>query len=218
MLPAPLLAGVPPQNALATNKLASTAGTSTALLNFIRHKKVVWRIAALGIAFALIGSTIGSQAILIFPNRIVAQIVVYLLPVALLLTLLPRPEQVTTPKKISFYQVPLICLLIGSYDGFFGPGTGSFLILAFYLVTGMSLIQASATAKVFSLASNIGALIIFCYRGKVFFPLGLLLAIANIAGNYTGSILAIKKGVPMFFLIISLTILLIFLGWKYLIN
>jgi hypothetical protein len=117
-------------------------------------------------------------------------------------------------------KVPPICLMIGFYDGFFGPGTGSFLIIAFYLLVGLDLIHASATAKAFNLASNIGALSVFLIEGKVIFLLGLPLAIANVAGNYLGSSLAIKMGNSMVrgFLFISLSILFISLFWKYFIG
>ncbi|MDP2753624.1 MAG: TSUP family transporter, partial [Nitrospirota bacterium] len=93
----------------------------------------------------------------------------------------------------------------------------SFLIIAFYIFIGLGLVQSSATAKVFNLASNLGALAIFILEGKVIFVLGIPLAIANILGNYLGSNLAVKKGANTikFFLLLSLSILMISLIWKY---
>ena len=220
LLPSLLLAGLPPQVALGTNKFASSIGTGTALINFILKKKVVWKIAASGIAFSLIGSFIGSKTILLFRNETVGRIIIFLLPLAMLITLIPQKEQATGNEPSRFdlaVKIPVICLLIGFYDGFFGPGTGSFLIIAFYIFIGLGLVQSSATAKVFNLASNLGALAIFILEGKVIFMLGIPLAAANILGNYLGSNLAVKKGANTikFFLLLSLSILMISLIWKY---
>jgi uncharacterized protein len=220
LMPALLFAGLPPQTALGTNKFANTIGTSFALMNFIRSKKVVWRIAAIGIIFSLLGAFLGSKAILIFSNETIGKIIVVLLPLAILGVFIPKIKRVSAedllPKDLYIRVIPT-CLVIGFYDGFFGPGTGSFLIIAFYLFLGMDLLQASATAKVFNLASNVGALVVFLYEGKVIFLLGLPLAFANIAGNYLGSTLALKVGVKVVraFLLVSFAVLFISLFWKY---
>lgn len=220
LIPSLLFAGLPPQTALGTNKFASTFGTSFALINFARNKKVVWKIVTVGILFSLLGALLGSKIILVFDNATVGKIIVFLLPLAMMGTLLPRKECVPVEELSTrdlYIRVPLICLLIGFYDGFFGPGTGSFLIMALYFLVGLDIVQASATTKVFNLTSCIGALIVFLIEKKVIILLGLPLAIASIAGNYLGSTLAIKKGINVvkIFLIISFTILFISLFWKY---
>jgi len=220
LLPSLLLAGIPPQVALGTNKFASSIGTGAALINFILKKKVVWKIAASGIAFSLLGSLIGTKTILLFKNETAGRIIIFLLPFAMLITLIPQKERATGNEPSGFdltIKIPAICLLIGFYDGFFGPGTGSFLIIAFYIFIGLGLVQSSATAKVFNLASNLGALAIFVLGDKVLFILGIPLAAANILGNYLGSSLAVKKGANTvkFFLLLSLSILMISLIWKY---
>lgn len=220
MLPALLLAGIPPQNALGTNKFGSTFGTGVALVNFVRNKKVIWRIAIVGILFTLTGSFLGTKTILLFSNQVIGKIIVLLLPFAILGALAPRKERPLNEaltKWDLYLKVPLICFSIGFYDGFFGPGTGSFLIIAFYVWIGLNLVQASATAKVFNFLSNVAALTVFLIEGKVLFWLGVPLAIANIIGNHLGSMLAIKKGsqVVKGFLMVSLTILFISLIWKY---
>jgi uncharacterized membrane protein YfcA len=221
LMPALLFAGLPPQTALGTNKFANTIGTSFALVNFMRSRKVVWRIASIGISFSLLGAFLGSKAILIFPNETVGKIIVILLPLAVLGVFVPKIKRVGSfddlPPRTLYSRIIPICFVIGFYDGFFGPGTGSFLIIAFYAFVGLDLLQASATAKVFNLASNIGALIVFIIDGKVAFLLGFPLALANIAGNYVGSTLAIRGGskVVKAFLLVSFFILFISLFWKY---
>jgi hypothetical protein len=223
LLPSLMLAGLPPQIALGTNKFASSIGTGAALINFILKKKVVWEIAGSGIAFSLLGSYIGTRSILIFSNEITGKIIILLLPFAMLITLMPQKERETgNEPSVSdlAVKIPFICLLLGFYDGFFGPGTGSFLIIAFHLFIGLGLVQSSATSKVFNLASNLAALLVFILEGKVIYMLGIPLAVANILGNYLGSSLAVKKGANAvkFFLLLSLSILMISLIWKYTMN
>ncbi|MFA5073478.1 MAG: sulfite exporter TauE/SafE family protein [Nitrospirota bacterium] len=220
LLPALLLAGLPPQTALGTNKFASSIGTAVALANFVRNKKVIWKIAIIGLGFSLAGGMIGSEAVLLFKNETVGKIITFLLPLAVIGSLIPRKERVTVQEfsSVDFYiKVPLIAFLLGFYDGFFGPGAGSFLIIALYLLIGLDLVYASGTAKVFNLASCASAAVIFFMEGKVLILLGLPLALANIAGNFFGSTLAIKIGsrVVRIFLVFSLVVLFISLLWKY---
>jgi len=92
LIPALLFAGIPPQTVLGTNKFAATIGTTVALINFVRNKKVVWKIFSAGIFFSLTGAFWGSKAILLFSNETVGKIIVGLLPVAMLITLLPKKE------------------------------------------------------------------------------------------------------------------------------
>ena len=220
LLPALLVAGIPPQQALGTNKFASALGTTTALVNFARSKMIYWRIAALGVAAGLVGSYTGSRLVLAIPNEAVGRILVMLLPVGIAATLIPkrngRDNADFTPVQV-YALAPAVCFFVGLYDGFFGPGAGSFYILGLHFFLGMGLPRASALAKVFNLVSNVGALIGFIAAGKVLFLLGLPLAVANIAGGYLGSRLAIRKGegVVRIFLLISLALLFVTLIWKY---
>ncbi len=219
-LPSLLFAGIPPQLALGTNKLASSFGTGTAVFNFLINKKMLWKVLAAGIAFSLIGSFIGSKTILLLNPDLVGKIIIFLLPIGIVATLIPRKGK-TNDNNISKFdywvKIPIICLIIGFYDGFFGPGTGSFLTLAFFFLTRMKLIQATANAKVFNFMSNIGSLVAFLIGGKVLFLIAIPLAISNMAGNFFGSKLAIKKGegIIRFFLILAFALLLASLVWKY---
>lgn len=219
-LPSLLFAGVPPQFALGTNKLASTFGTGTAVFNFVRSKKVIWKVIAFGMVFSLVGSFIGSKAILILKPEVVGKIIVFLLPLGVVAVLIPRKGIISgseLTKKDLMLKIPLICSVIGFYDGFFGPGTGSFLTLSFFFFTKMKLIDATANAKVFNLMSNVGSLTAFIIGAKVMFLLAIPIAIANMAGNFLGSRFAIKRGegVIKFFLVFAFIMLLGSLVWKY---
>jgi len=116
-----------------------------------------------------------------------------------------------------FLVTPFACLIIGLYDGFLGPGTGTFLILALVLFSRMPLLHATATAKTFNLASNAGAFATFILSGYVYFPYAIAMAAANIAGNIVGSHYAMKHGSGFIrkVLFVSLSILFGYLLWKY---
>lgn len=222
MLPSLLIAGLQPQFALGTNKFLSASGTSVAVLNFVRKKKVAFQLALSGIIFALIGGFIGSRIVLLINQQTLGKIIIFLLPIAALFTLYPKKgikRKESLSKKDLFLKVPLICLIIGFYDGFFGPGTGSFLAISFYAIVGLGLIEATANAKIINLATNLGALISFIIAGKIIYLLAIPLALSNMAGNYLGSHIALTRGekVIKVFLAIVLIILLITLIWKYII-
>lgn len=220
LVPSLLLAGYAPQLALGTEKYVSTVGTLAALWNFAKDKRVVWVLAGTGVWFAVIGAYVGARVILLFDTRTIGLIVTFLIPVGLLLTLVPKRQRVETERvkgKASFLVVPLVCFSIGFYDGFFGPGTGSLLILGFHLLLRLDLLAASATAKVFNLASNLGALVAFVMTGHILYLVGLPMLAANIAGNHLGSRMAIRGGgkVIRATLVASLSILFGSLVVKY---
>ena len=241
-LPAVLLAGVPPHLALGTNKFAATLGTLVALGNFARNHLVQWRMALYGLFFSLAGAWLGSRLTLYLDAAQLGKILVVLLPLGMFATLMPRKERSdaadnATPKGEDgwramlspslmcsahngwrfWFLIPPVCFAIGAYDGFFGPGTGSFLILAFHWILGTSLLSASATAKVLNLTSNFGALCVFLFTDNIIWPLAICMAVASMLGNWLGSRTAIRVGsdVVRRFLLVSLSILLLTLVWRY---
>ena len=220
-VPALLLTGVPPHLALGTNKVSSCMGTAVALGTFARSQLVLWRLALAGLAFSLLGAWAGSLLALKVSSAVLGKILVGLLPVGMLLTLAPRREREAAPATLSGVRLwlltPLVCLAIGVYDGFFGPGTGSFLILALHWVLNIGLMEASATAKVLNLGSNGGAVVAFIWHGSVFWPLAALMTACSMLGNWFGSRTAIRVGAKAVrrFLLVSLGLLLVTLIWRY---
>ena len=220
MVPALLLTGLPTQTALGTNKFVSTLGTGAAMLNFARSGLVLWKPAFIGVPFALLGAAAGTKCVLFFDSATAGKIVIALLPFAAAATLIPRrarPGAETFSPLALYVLTPLICFGVGFYDGFFGPGAGSFYILAFHFGLSMNLIKASATAKVFNLASNLGAAVVFVLNAQVLFTYAVPLTIANILGNVVGSQLAIRIGPALVrrFLLFSLCILFSTLVWRF---
>lgn len=220
-MPALLLAGVPPHACLGTNKFASTLGTSASLLTYARSGLVEWHTAPLGIASSLIGAWTGSLIAMYLDPALLGKVMVGLLPLGMVVTLLPKKQQSDKPVILSgprfWLSLGIVGSGVGMYDGFFGPGAGSIYIIALHWVLRMGLIQASATSKVFNLASNVGALLAFLWYGQVMFILGVPMALASIAGNWTGARIAIKSGASMVrrFLFVSLTLLMGSLVYKY---
>ncbi|MBQ7739547.1 MAG: TSUP family transporter [Desulfovibrionaceae bacterium] len=208
VLPVLLLTGLPPHVAVSCNKFSCTLGTAVALANFARSHLVLWKTAALGVVFSLVGSYFGTRLALSISPEIFAKTLILLLPVALVATIVPpRQPQNAKPKT---WLIPIICTAIGCYDGFFGPATGSFLILAFHFALAMDLLAASATAKALNLASNVASAITFICAGTVWWTLAIPMAVASILGNFLGSRLAIHGGSQIVrrFLIVVLLILL----------
>ena len=220
-IPALLLCGIPPQNALGTNKVQACTGTLVSVFMFARGNFVVWRIALLGIPFALAGSGIGSTLALSLSSDVLGKVLLGMLPFAMCLTMIQpgkEPIQESPLAGTRFWVLtPLISVVIGAYDGFFGPGTGCFFILAFHWLLKRSLVQASATTKVLNLSSNFSAMVVFMTSGVVLWPLALCMLAASVLGNWLGSRIAMRVGTKAvrFFLTISLILLMLTLVWRY---
>ena len=218
--PALLLCGVPPHMALGTGKFASTLGSLTSLWTFARNHLVVLRIAPAGFISAFAGGMAGSALALHIDSALLGKLLVFLLPVGMVISLFSGRLVSTEgelPERHLWIRVILMGFLIGGYDGFFGPGTGSFFIIAQHLLLHMGLVRASATAKVFNLASNAGAFAVFTSGGVTLFSLGIPLAVANILGNQLGTRLAIRIGTRMVrnFLYVTLSLLLSTLAYRF---
>ncbi len=220
-LPALLAAGIPPHLALGTNKFQSMFGTAGAVINYAKKNKIMWKAALVGVPFALFGSWAGARMTLFIPASTLSKVLIFMLPLAVILmitsnALVNKKAEPKHSKRNIYITVSLVCLFVGIYDGFFGPGTGTFLIVLMVLLCKIPLINASATAKVFNLASNIGAVVIFIVSGHVYYSLGVAMAVSNIAGNLTGSTLAIKRGNTFIqkFVYIAIGILFAYLVWN----
>jgi len=206
-LPALLAAGVPPHQALATNKLQSSFGSFTATLNYARLGLMNPGELLLGVFFTFVGAATGATVVQWFPaNRLESLIIVMLIVIFIYTALTPKLGLEPKPHKIShtlFYVVA--GLLIGFYDGFFGPGTGSFWTMALVLLLGLDLKAATAQTKLFNFTSNIVSLGVFIYAGLVFWTVGVVMGTGQIAGAFLGSTLVHKREVKfirLFFLIV----------------
>lgn len=224
VLPALLMAGIPPQPALGTAKLASNLGTMVAAYNFYKNKSIVWKLVGYGIVFTLIGSYIGAKSVLFLSEKLVADIIIVVLPVALAMSFIPKKKSQLNrenwSKPVLYLGVPIACFCLGFYDGFLGPGAGTLLILVFHILFGVSLTMASGTSKIFNLTSNMGATITFMALGKCVYIFGIPMSVTYILGSHIGSKLVIKKGdgVVKYTLLVSVMLLIASLAYKFLIH
>lgn len=198
-LPAYIFAGLPVHLAYGTNKFSSTFGTFFSSLRFIKSKQVNYRSAIFSVIGALIGSHFGAKAALALSDIYLKYCLIVMLPIIAIFILSQRDfgkndnvKEIST-KKVVFLSL-VSGLAIGAYDGFFGPGTGTFLILIYTSIIGFNIVTASGNAKIVNLSSNISALVTFILGGTVNFWIGIPAAIFGILGNWIGSGLAIKNG------------------------
>ena len=212
-LPAYTVAGLNYDFASGNNKFSSTFGTLVATVRYARSDAVKPVPAAIAAALALPGSWLGTRAAMALGNRVMHVFMVFAIPVLGVLVLLEgRKPQAARPFTRRQYPLcAVIGLAIGFYDGFFGPGTGTLLILLFTWLLGMDMVTASATAKPVNLASNVSALITRIAAGNVIFALALPAMCCSVAGGWLGAKLALTRGaklirIVMLFVLTLLTV------------
>jgi len=189
---------VPHPTLLGTGKLAGFAGTTSAIFRFVRHVRIDWRLVLPAALAAFLAALVGAWiATSIAPDRFRAMVPV-LLTLVLAYTLLHRDfGRDHRPRRNGRHGHVLAACgagVIGLYDGFFGPGTGSFLMFLFVRVFGMDFLHAAASAKIVNAAANLAAILLFGLTGEVFWLLGLAMAACNVAGALLGTHLAIRHG------------------------
>ncbi|KAF7598930.1 MAG: hypothetical protein CGU29_09775 [Candidatus Dactylopiibacterium carminicum] len=220
----PLLLSVMPEVSIpvlfGTNKLAAIAGTASAAFRYARRIEIPWHIVRPASVAALAGAASGAAVVSFLPPEAMRPLVlVLLLAVGLYVWLKPDfgKQAGKAPDRHTRKLASLAGFCIGFYDGFFGPGTGSFLIFCFVRWFGINMLQASASAKFVNLATNLAALIYFFSHEGVLWQLGLTMAVANIAGAQTGSHIALNRGngFVRVLLLIMVSVLFVRLAWTY---
>lgn len=183
---------------LGTNKFASFSGTSVSGIRFALRTKINWKATLPAIIFAIPFSFLGAFLVSQLSKEILKPLMLALFLLVGLYTFFNRDfgnvsSQQPNLKKQLFYSC-LIGALIGFYDGFFGPGTGSFLVFLYVAIFGFSFLQASASAKIVNMVTNFSALIYFFHNKQILFSVAIPVALSNIAGSFIGTNFAIKKG------------------------
>jgi uncharacterized membrane protein YfcA len=199
-VPALLWAGLSPHAAIATNKGQSVFGALAALVRFSRSGLVDPDRARVGFPLGVAGSLAGAALVLAVPPSALRPLVVVLLAgVALFVGLRrgsapPTHEPAPAARRAPRAVAGAVALVVGAYDGFFGPGTGTFLIVAYVALLGDGLARASASAKVVNFASNLAAVALFAAKGAVIWRIALPMAAAQLAGGWLGAHLAVRRG------------------------
>jgi len=212
-MPAYVATGLPMHTVLGSNKFSSSFGTLFSVSVFLRNKRVYLRPIALSIVCALVGSTLGANLALRVSDQFLRQMLVVVVPIVAVFVLTKKNfgdknEIATLNPRTIMLGSAAASLIIGTYDGFFGPGTGSFLIFVFTAFLKFDLVTASGNSKIINLASNVGSVVTFLLNGQVFFLYAVPAAVAGITGNIIGSNLAVKIGPkiirPVFILVLCI--------------
>lgn len=195
-LPALLWAGLPPVQALATNKLQGSFGTLTASYNFVRRGEIDLARLRIPVLLTFLGSACGTIAVRHLGSELLDRLVpTLLIAFALYFLFSPRIGDQDAQHRIGHGMFGLLIgFTVGFYDGFFGPGTGSFFAAAFVLLLGYNLRRATAGTKVLNFTSNIASLIFFALAGEVIWQVGLPMGLAQMAGAWVGSHLVMRHG------------------------
>jgi uncharacterized membrane protein YfcA len=193
-VPALQIAGLPPHLALGTNKGQSVWGALAASIAFWRADRVDRRQALFAFPLGLAGSFAGAELQLWVSNKVLEPIVIGMLIGAAVLLVVRKPSRDADAAHPRWWIAAVLALVIGAYDGFFGPGTGTFLIVGFVALCGRSLVHASADAKVVNLASNLAAVLAFARAGTVVWEIALPMAVGQLVGGFIGTHLALRGG------------------------
>ena len=195
-IPALLYAGIPPVAALATNKLQGTFGSFTAALYFIRKKMVDIKEMKLMIFMTFVGAILGGFALLQIDATILKKIIpILLVLIGLYFLFSPNVGAIDKEKRITIFVFSVVfAFTIGFYDGFFGPGTGSFFAIAFISLLGFNLTKATAHSKVLNFVSNISSLLFFIVLGKIYWTVGLCMGAGQVLGALVGAKLVFTNG------------------------
>lgn len=211
-LPVLFSVGLPPDFALGTNKLQGSFGTFSASYNYIKKGVVKLDESLTGILFTLLGAILGAVTIQHMEAEFIKGLIPILLFFVFIYTLFSKDFGYgsSDPKMSQHLFFLLFGLGLGFYDGFFGPGTGSFWTAALLILLGLEMKKASGITRIMNFTSNIVALTVFIIGGKVLYSVGFCMAAGQIMGARVGSGLAIKKGVgfirPIFLIVVFLTI------------
>ncbi|RHW34973.1 hypothetical protein D1B33_13070 [Lysinibacillus yapensis] len=212
-LPALMFTGLSPSAAVATNKLAGTMGSLTSTITFYRSGKLDFKSIAKIFPIVFIFAMAGAWTVhLMDPNLLKPLMLIMLAAVAVYTIFKKDWGSISTFKKLTpkkYIGFIALVSIIGFYDGFLGPGTGSFLIFAFLMI-GHDFLKAAGNAKFLNFASNIGALVMFLFLGQINFAYGLIMGVAQIIGAICGSRFAIKRGsnyVRILFIVVTILLL-----------
>lgn len=198
-IPAMLIVGIPPLETLGTNKLQSMFGAGSATIAYARKGHVDLKKQLPMAVMAVAGGAIGALIATVVPGSVLRALMPFLLvAIALYFALKPNLSDDDRHQRITPFLFGLTFVpLIGLYDGVFGPGTGSFFMLAFVSLAGFGVLKATAHTKLLNLGSNVGAFIVFMIGGVVLWKIGLMMGVGQFLGAQVGSRFAMKSGAKL---------------------
>ena len=190
--------GTTPATLFGTNKLASIVGTTSAAIQYSRRVAIPWRVAGPGALAALVGSWYGAKAVAYLDPAILRPLILVLLVLVAAYTFLRKELGAVSNEPEHGKRSAMLAVVIGGgigfYDGFCGPGTGSFLIFLFIRFLGMDFLRASVSAKILNVATNLAAIGFFVGNVELMWKLAAVMAVCNLTGSIIGSRMALKHG------------------------
>jgi uncharacterized membrane protein YfcA len=197
-LPAVMAVGVPPQLALGTNKFASSCASFTSTLTFAKSKKIYMPLIKYLIPCTLVGASIGVYTALKIDPAILQMMILVLIFAVAIYTIIKKDfgseDKFKGLTKLNIFYGCLFAFGLGFYDGFFGPGTGAFLIFLFISIFGFDFTVSAGNAKILNFVSNITSLVLFAMSGNIRYMVGIPMALAMILGARVGTKIAINNG------------------------
>lgn len=197
-LPAYLITGLPVTTSIATNKLSAAMGATIAAGKYAKNGFIPWRFAMPCVVFAMLGSALGAQIAMLISDFFFKRLMLVVLPVTAIYIYFNK-SMVQEKEPLGFWATTVIgcacAFFIGIYDGFYGPGTGVFLILLLTGFARMKLKEANGLSKAINWATNISSLVVYLMNGRVLLPLGITAGCFSIVCSYLGAKTFEKKGV-----------------------
>lgn len=214
------ISGLSPHALLGTNKGQSVFGAIASLGSYIAHKQVDRRRALIAFPSGFVGALLGTRLVLFVPPSVLRPLVLVLLVGVAAFFVLRRPKSpeasaAAAPVTHPWTRVAAIAFSIGAYDGFFGPGTGMFLIVAFVVLLHSTLARATADAKVVNFASNLAAVCVFAWQDKIVWSIALPMAAAQLVGGVLGARLAVRGGEVVIRRVVFVVVLTLTLKMAY---
>lgn len=213
-VPAYLASGLPAHIALGTNKVSSSIGTVASSFKFATSGKVNKEMVKRMIPFSFIGALMGVKTVVLIDSKYLYPIAIILLLLVLIYTLINKKmgeeNNFTGLNKNNIRNGKIMALVMGFYDGFFGPGTGSFIIFALIKIFKLDFTNASGNAKILNLTSNLASMLLFIYLGKVNFFYSIPIGIIMVFGATLGAKMAVSKGtsfIKPIFLVVTTIVL-----------
>ena len=212
-LPAYMIAGFPVHHAIATNKLSSPIGTAVAFIKFLLDGYMPLALSACGVVFALLGSSFGAKTALLISDQAFKILMLFIVPLTAFYVfksqnLLTEEREARPITGKTFIICIIVAFVFGFYDGFYGPGAGTFMLLSLAGFAGLSVQKANGVMKAINFATNIGALAVYLMNGKVILIVGIIAGLFSMAGNYIGARFFEKGGAktvrPVILIVLSL--------------
>ena len=189
---------LPVSTVIATLKIPAFSGTAIATSQYLKNVKINWKLLGLMALIAFVSAFLGSQLLTVVSNDFIKPVLLFILLALAVYTLFKKDFGLAKEKQIPWHTAVIngciVSVAVGFYDGFIGPGTGTFFILGFVTLLGMDFLHANTNAKLINLATNAGSISLFLLKGKIIWAIALPMAVCNALGAFVGAKMAIKRG------------------------